>query len=145
LAIVMVEKALGEIKSDRDRLQWLQAADDAYRGVIRVLAEDHNQEDSLKLWEWYESRPSQENMIVATTPKNDGKVSWPRIWARAAELSWQEDQTVRLIYVVFNDGVQIWTISNGKLTGVWVPIVRERLEKMVQQFSQGCARRDSAL
>jgi CHAT domain-containing protein len=145
LAIVMVEKSLGEIRSDRDRLQWLQAADDAYRGVVRVLAEEHNQEDSLKLWEWYESRPSQENTVVATTPKKADKVSWPSIWAHAAEVSWQEDQTARLVYAVFNDGIQIWAISKSKLTGVWVPIIREKLEKMVQQFSQGCARPDSAL
>ncbi|HKR94929.1 MAG TPA: CHAT domain-containing protein, partial [Candidatus Angelobacter sp.] len=35
--------------------------------------------------------------------------------------------------------------SENKLQAVWVPVTRESLEHMTQQFSQACARRDSPL
>lgn len=144
-AVVIVEKSLGGIKNDSDRLQWMQAADDAYRGLVRVLIEERNQADSLRLWEWQESRPSQESTVSATHLVKDGRISWPRIWASAAGVSWHEGNAVRIIYAVFNDGIQIWTISSDKLTTAWVPTTRVQLEKMIQQFSQGCARPDSPL
>lgn len=146
LAIVIVENSLGGIKSDHERLQWIQAADGAYRGLVRVFIEQHRkEEDPLKLWEWYESRPSQENTTAAARLVKGATTSWEKIWANAPEVSGHEDNTVRIVYAVFSDGVQIWTIGKGPPSTTWVPIAREQLEKMVQQFSQSCARPDSPL
>jgi CHAT domain-containing protein len=144
-AIVIAELSLNEIKRSQDRLQWVKATDEAYRGLVRVFLEEHNAADGFRLWEWYQSRASQESSMTAVRIQKPSLASWPDIWRAASTVSWQAEPAVRIVYAVFNDGVQIWMPSKGELRATWVGMSREQLEQLVQRFSHACAQPNSPL
>jgi CHAT domain-containing protein len=142
-AILIAEQDLSELKNDEERLDWVKKSDDAYRGLVRVLLEQRATEDAWKLWEWYISRSHPENVLHAAhkQPYKD----WSGLWAEISTIEKPSDGPVRMIYAVFEDGVQVWTASSSQLTPRWIPVERKELEEKAQQFSQACARKNSPL
>ena len=56
-AIAIAEAALESLKDQGDRVAWLRATDESYRGLVRVLIAQNKVEDALNRWEWYKNRP----------------------------------------------------------------------------------------
>lgn len=144
-AILIAEGSLGRLESEHDRLQWIQASSDAYRGMVRTLLELHRDEDAFRLWEWYESRPSADDAELASVGKRQGPPTWGQLWNDISKISWSRHGLNRVVFVVYDDGLQIWTANEGKLRSVWVAIPREHLERTAKHFAQDCAQRDSSL
>ena len=144
-SILIAEKSLSGLKSEQDRLQWIQASSDAYRGMVRALLEQHRDEAAFRLWEWYESRPSGDSWTEPTAISRSGPATWARLWTDLSKISWPGRQSNRVVFAVFDDGVQIWTIHEARLQSTWTAVRRERLELRVKDFVQNCARRDSSL
>jgi CHAT domain-containing protein len=142
-AILIAEQDMSELKNDEERLDWLKKSDDAYRGLVRVLLEQRATDDAWKLWEWYISRSHPENVLHA--PHKQPFQDWPGLWAEISTIEKPSDGSVRMIYAIFEDGVQIWTASRSQLTSRWIAIGRKELEEKAQQFSRACARKDSPL
>jgi CHAT domain-containing protein len=144
-AIVSVESALATLKTERERLEWLGAADDAYRGLVRVFLDMRRPGDAWKLWEWYISRSYSETLNATASSQRHRSTDWPELWSRIESISWPSNGPARLVYATFSDGVQIWTINNNELRSVWVSAKRENLEQLVRQFSDACADKNSPL
>ncbi len=144
-AIVIAEKSLDGIHNDQDRLQWVRTGGDAYRGLVRTLLEQRRQDDALRLWEWFESRPSGDAWTGGFIKDRKKGSTWPEIWAKISAVSWGSHGAARLVFAVFDDGLQIWSLGEGGLNAAWTPISREQLDERVRQFTQSCSRRDSPL
>ena len=142
-AIVIAERSLGEVKDNRDRLPWIQGADEAYRGLVRVLLEENDDADALSLWEWYRSRPFQQGSIAAKGDHEVRAADWSGIWAAVKARRIDHGHSPRVVYAVFDDEIQIWVTTQGRLKAARVAANREQLERMVRQFSRGCSRPDS--
>ncbi|MBZ5530300.1 MAG: CHAT domain-containing protein [Acidobacteriia bacterium] len=128
--IVIAEKALPALNDEAKRLKWVEGADPVYRGLALVLLQQGKDVDALKLWEWYGSRTQQDS--------------------HAAKTSWKEQQTqifplqvslseTRLIYAVFEDRLQIWSVSANGIKGHAVKINPYELEQKVSAFARECA------
>jgi CHAT domain-containing protein len=142
-AIVTAEDSLRHVHDEQERLEWIRGADDAYRGLVRTLLAQGKSTDALKLWEWYKARSIETGLTTQTL--SDGQVSWPEIWRQASQTNWNGDVQVRIIYAMFDDGLQIWTITGGHLRSAWVFVERQILQRSSQDFSAACARPDSSL
>jgi CHAT domain-containing protein len=139
-AILIAEQALAELKTDRERLQWITTTDEAYRGLVRILIEQHDQENAWKLWEWYASRSYSANSGNARLP-----AVWDDIWTKIVSVLQPTQGPVRLVYAVFDDGIQVWTLTSGHMEAKWVSSARDDLERTVRDFSQACSHKDSPL
>ncbi len=144
-AILNAEHALSTLKTERERLDWLGAADDAYRGLVRVYLEQRNPENAWKLWEWYISRSYSETLNGPAYLQLHHLAGWPELWSRIASISWPKNGPTRFVYAVFNDGLEIWTVDQDKMRAFWVPIKQADLEQLARQFSDACANRSSPL
>ena len=102
-AILIAEQSLAELKTDRERLQWMTTADDAYRGLVRILIEQHGQENAWKLWEWYASRSYPAKSGSAPYRPTD----WDHLWKKIADVPEPTQGPARLVYAVFDDGIQV--------------------------------------
>ena len=143
-AILIAEQALPELETDRKRLDWISGSEDAYRGLVRVFIEQHHPEDAWKLWEWYISRSYPEELLAAAR-KSQAPAGWPALWATISAIPRQSGPATRVVYSLFDDGMEIWTTAHDQLKATWISVGREDLLRLVQQFSQACARKDSAL
>lgn len=141
-AIVIAERSLRTIQEPHDRLKWIQEVEEAYRGLVRVLIEQHKESNALNLWEWYKNRPSDDTLRPLREAET---VDWLEIGKTAPPVSWRSDNSARIIYAVFDDGFQIWVTTNGKLTTVWVATKSGYLTEMAERFREICARPDSSL
>ena len=78
--------------------------------------------------------------------KIDGiRLAIPYVEGQALASSSYNNTGVLVRGVREDDLKRIRGLNNDKLATAWVPTTREQLEKMIQQFSQGCARPDSPL
>ena len=141
-AILIAEQGLAELKTDRERLQWMTTADEPYRGLVRIFIEQHDQENAWKLWEWYVSRSYPANLGNAPYRR---AVVWDDFWTKIVSVPDPTQGPVRLVYAVFDDGIQVWTPTSGQVEAKWIPSARDDLERTVQDFSQACSHRDSPL
>jgi CHAT domain-containing protein len=144
-AILKAERALPGLEGNRRRLDWIAASEDAYRGLVRILIERNKPEDAWKVWEWYISRPYSEELPGPAGGNSHPAAGWPQLWDVISAIHQQPGAATRLVYAVFDDGIEIWSVGRDKPKGTWVPARREDLQHMAQQFSQACARRDSSL
>jgi CHAT domain-containing protein len=143
--IKTAESNLNDIKDGAERLLWLRAIDESYRGLVRVLIEQKRDVEALKRWELYRSRPILQDQFTAEdqgTGKRKTKIAQPLPPAQFASPSPTE---TRIIYAAFNDGMQIWVSRNGNVTSQWVGIGIKDLENVSQEFVQKCAVADSGI
>lgn len=144
-AILIAERALPGLASNQKRLEWIGASEDAYRGLVRVLIKCDQPEDAWKLWEWYISRSYPEDLITVAGGKRHPIAAWSELWATISAIPVEHDEATRVVYAIFDDGMEVWTTAHDKLKAAWVPVHSEDLQRMAQQFSQACAHRDSPL
>ena len=144
-AILIAERALPGLENNRRRLDWISAAGDAYRGLARVLIERDKPGEAWKLWEWYTSRSYPDDLTAVAGGRPKAVAGWPELWATISGIRPQSGPVPRLVYAAFDDGIEIWGIAQDKLKATWVPVNREKLQRMTQQFSQACAQKDSPL
>jgi CHAT domain-containing protein len=143
-AIKTAESTLNDIKDGAERLLWLRVTDESYRGLVRVLIEQKRDREALDRWELYRSRPILQHQLVVDAqgtgtqkPKNPQTPPPQRLSAPAPE--------ARIVYAVFNDGMQIWASKDGNVTNQWVEIGKKDLENLTQEFTGKCARADSSI
>jgi CHAT domain-containing protein len=142
-AINVAETTLKSLRDGDDRLKWLKATDDSYRGLVRVLLAQRKTEEALEKWEWYQSRPllqgfrTTDGPISATEPKrNRGKSSTTPM---------KHSGETRLVYANFKDGLQIWISNEKGIQSTWVKVKQQDFERTVRDFSERCANPDSRL
>lgn len=136
-AIGIAENSLLSIPKDsRDRLRWVDRADEVYRGMVRVWLRQGRTNDAWKLFEWYKSRSvveEPESRASAST----SSVTWEGIQARIAQITLPSERHV--VYASFEDGVQIWAVDKSGIRGNWVPIQQKELRSEVIDFAKKCA------
>jgi|GEM_PF-736466 CHAT domain-containing protein len=143
LAIETAETSLYSLKEDGRRLQWIQATDESYRGLVRVFLDQGNSETALRLWEWYKSRPWLEGFVGKISAFSE--TSWAAIQAEISKPLQRSSSETRLVYASFKDGLQIW-ILNGKGTqSKWVEVRQEDFERDIRNFAKQCATPNSNL
>ncbi|MFL6388994.1 MAG: CHAT domain-containing protein [Terriglobales bacterium] len=142
-AIKIAETTLKSLKDGGDRLKWLKATDDSYRGLVRVLLAQKKAEEALEKWEWYQSRPLLQgfraSVVTISTTKsnpNQGKSSKKPVMGLGE---------TRLVYANFKDGLQIWLSNEKGIQSTWVKVKQQDFERTVRDFSERCATPDSKL
>ena len=142
-AIDIAEAPLEGLKDQGDRVAWLRATDDSYRGLVRVLIAQNKVEDALNRWEWYKSRPILSGLASggAHIPgiKSHGKLEG---WTKGGPFVLPE---TRLVYANFKDGLQIWISSQRGSEGAWVNVRQQEFERAVRDFTEHCATPNSSL
>lgn len=142
-AINIAETTLKSLKGGNDRLKWLKATDDSYRGLVRVLLAQDKSEEALDKWEWYQSRPLLQGFHTTDVPISATKPNRNR--GKSSSKPLKHSGETRLVYANFKDGLQIW-ISNDKGTqSTWVKVKQQDFERTVRDFSERCATPDSRL
>ena len=143
-AIQTAESNLNEIKDGTERLLWLRATDESYRGLVRVLIEQKKDQEALDRWELYRSRPILQGQLMADA-KGAGKQKARNAQMPPLEHASASAQETRIIYAAFHDGMQIWLSRNGNVTSQWVEIGIKDLGNVTQEFTQKCAVADSSM
>jgi CHAT domain-containing protein len=142
-AIDIAEAPLKGLGEGGDRLAWLRATDDSYRGLVRVLIAQNKTEEALDRWEWYKSRPLLRGLrsggarIPDTRTTINGK-------GKTAERSHAPLQN-HVTYANFKDGLEIWVSNDKGAHQVWVGVPRQEFERVVRSFTEHCATPDSDL
>lgn len=142
--IVLAENSLASLKDSSQRLQWTSKTEDLYKGLIRIWIERGRDQDAWKLWEWYRSRSMVADKARSAS-KGIYKVNWAELQQRifaALSLSETED---RLVYMAYDDGVQVWAIHDQTIHPHWVSFDKHRLERLVNSFAESCATASSNL
>ncbi|HKD81260.1 MAG TPA: CHAT domain-containing protein [Candidatus Angelobacter sp.] len=142
-AIQTAESALDDIKDWRERLQWLRATDESYRGLVRVLIEQKRPEEALERWELYRSRA-----LVQARQQGVGERSdTPKLTQTALHTTQQSSSNPapRLVYAHFNDGIHIWLLQNRSVSSYWVKVDKEEVESTIREFVEKCATETSKL
>lgn len=142
-AIDIAETTLKSLKDGEDRLKWLKATDDGYRGLVRVLLAQKKPEEALKKWEWYQSRPLLQGFHATDVPSSATESS--RNQGKSSRKSVKPPQETRLVYANFKDGLQIWTSNEKGVQSTWVKVKQQDFERTVRDFSERCANPDSKL
>lgn len=142
-AIDIAEAPLESLKDQGDRMAWLRATDDSYRGLVRVLIAQNKVEDALNRWEWYKSRPLLGGLRLggAHIP---GTKSHSKLEGQTKDSRFLSPDT-RLTYASFKDGLQIWTSSKRGRNSAWVNVGQQEFERAVRNFNEHCATPNSSL
>jgi CHAT domain-containing protein len=142
-AIDLAEAPLESLRDRGDRLAWLRATDDSYRGLVRVLLAQNKTADAFNRWEWYKSRPSLLGLHVGEAQgsgmKNRDKTRSPLNMGSTGVSS------PRMVYANFKDGLQIWISDKQGMRGTWVSVRQQDFERVVRSFIEHCATPDSSL
>jgi CHAT domain-containing protein len=141
-AISIAEGALESLKDDRDRIKWLRASDDCYRGLVRVLLEQKKDTEALERWEWYQSRPWLQGFHSGVRPASE---TLPDNKARKTTTQPAQAGATHLVYANFKDGLQIWVSSSKGVHGAWVKVKQQDFERAVRDFAERCSTPDSSL
>ena len=142
-AIQVAEASLGKIKNGTQRLAWLRATDESYRGLVRVLLAQKKDSQALAQWEWYQGRPmlhslrSDHNQLPTSLPEAAKRGTPLRFLGRTNE--------PRIVYAVFKDGLQIWLAQNNSIQSKWVPIDQREFEDLAHDFIKKCSTESSNL
>lgn len=139
-AIEIADAALEGITNDADRGTWKRAAEESYRGAVRVLLAQKKDREALERWEQYKGRIAQQRTLVVEIPAATAVSA-----GRKSILQFPSSPALRLIYANFPDGVQIWSVRNGNIQSSWVKIAKDDLEKELRTFAEQCATPDSSL
>jgi CHAT domain-containing protein len=143
LAIETAEAALGSLQEGGKRLQWIQATDESYRGMVRIFLDQGQSETALRMWEWYKSRPWIEGHVGNLS--GFSKASWAVLQTEIGKAFQPASVETRLVYASFKDGLQIWIIKNNDVKSRWVAIQQEDFERSVRDFARQCATPNSDL
>jgi CHAT domain-containing protein len=142
-AISIAEEALGSLKDGEDRLKWLRATDDSYRGLVRVLLEQKKDQEALERWEWYQSRPLLQGFHSG--PRSTSATIAANKAQKTAMRAPVASGTTHLVYANFKDGLQIWVSSSKGVYGAWVKVKQQDFERAVRDFAERCSTPDSKL
>ncbi len=137
-AIATAEASLDNITDTAERLAWLRATDESYRGLVRVLLKQNKDEEALQLWEWYQSR----SMLQA---KSLGKSTSAVNLQEISQKQVAPTEETRVVYAEFKDGLQIWVSRNSRLRGKWVDLNQQDFETAAREFASACANEGSSL
>lgn len=143
-AIRIAEGTLDSLKDSGRRLQWLKATDDSYTGMVRVLLEQKKDSEALQFWERYKGRTVMQQSLFLEVKEyipNNKTGSSRRLEKSVASTP----DATRLVYAIFNDGLQIWVVSARGFEGKWVKIKQEDLIREVHEFVEKCATSHSDL
>jgi CHAT domain-containing protein len=142
-AINIAESTLKSLKDGDDRLKWLKATDDSYRGLVRVLLAQKKTEEALQKWEWYQSRPLLQGFRATNVPNSATESS--RSQGKSSKPPVKPTGETRLVYANFKDGLQIWMSNENGTQSTWVEVKQQDFERTVRDFSERCANPDSKL
>jgi CHAT domain-containing protein len=141
--IAVAEKSLASLHDEPSRLKWIKAADEAYRGLVRILLERGQDNSAMEHWEWYKSR-SLAYAYDRDIPSLHAYSHTGKLSVFAAQSLRPLKQT-RVIYVVFDEGVQIWVVGEKLMRSAWVAVSQDQLQRMTEDFSNACATPNSSL
>ena len=142
-AINIADSALDKIDDWRERLQWLRATDESYRGLVRVLLEQKKTLEALQGWELYRSKPLLNAKLAGDRTRDAAQKG---VSAQTGGLQVIAGEKLpRIVYAEFADGVQIWVSWHGQIRGSWVKIDRQDLDSANRQFMEWCATDSSKL
>jgi CHAT domain-containing protein len=142
-AISVADSALSKIDDGRERLQWLRATDESYRGLVRVLLEQKKTQEALEAWELYRSKPL---LDARFTPQTAGIAAQKRTSTNAGNVQvFARDMLPRIIYAEFTDGIQIWVSRRGEIRSQWVKIDKQDIDNPTRQFIELCSTESSKL
>jgi CHAT domain-containing protein len=136
-AIAIAEDALDSLIENKERVKWLKATDDSYRGLVRVMLEQKKDKAALDRWEWYQSRPWVRG-FQSGVPLREKK-------AKGNRPQLVQTGPTHLVYANFKDGLQIWVSSSKSVQGTWVPVKQQDFERVVRDFAERCSTPDSNL
>jgi CHAT domain-containing protein len=142
-AINIAESTLKSLKDGDDRLRWLKATDDSYRGLVRVLLAQQKAEEALEKWEWYQSRPLLRGFRTTDVPIPATESN--RNQSKSSKNPVKPHGETRLVYANFKDGLQIWMSNEKGTQNTWVKVKQQDFERTVRDFSERCATPDSKL
>jgi CHAT domain-containing protein len=142
-AIQVSESSLDQINKWEDRLNWLRATDESYRGLVRVLIEQKKPTEALARWELYRSRPMLQDPMAGNNRRTN-----PSKLAENSSPAFPSDEKgplPRITYADFKDGMHIWISRNGVTRSQWVQVERQDLEDTAQEFVEKCSVESSNL
>jgi CHAT domain-containing protein len=144
IAIDLAEASLGSITNGIERLRWLRATDESYRGLVRVLLANKKDREALDLWEWYQGRPMLQ-VAAANAASQPATTQTAQLKKDAAAYSARSAKGVRVIYAEFKDGLQIWVLKDNNVKSHWIAMDQQDFEERVHDFIKKCATETSSL
>ncbi len=143
-AIQLADKTLDLLHDGNRRSQWMKAADESYRGLVRVLLEKRKDADALYFWEKYKGSALVQGPALKQSREIAPLHRTPPQWRIDDKLVGVPEQT-RLVYAIFDDGVQIWAVNTNGIQSRWVDVKQEDVVQIVREFVEKCATASSNL
>jgi len=149
-AVAISQMGLENEANDADRLNWDQQTSHAYRALVALLLTDNgNQEQALKIWEWYRSIP-----FESRTPKLvKSQSSLAQIEADPPQPNELDMRTLTpslagatfLTYAQLDDALVFWVYDNRGITFRRVAASAEQVATVSKRFARLCADPNSDL
>ena len=136
-AIKTAESSLNDIKDGAERLLWLRATDESYRGLVRVLIAQKKAEEALERWELYRSRPMLRDLTMGIHGMDLGRAKQSQNLSLLDSIKGAPE--TRIVYADFDDGLYIWVSREGNIRSQWVEIRKQDFENMAREFAEKCA------
>lgn len=134
-AIEVAERSVRAITDEANRLQWLRAADETYRGLTQSLLDQGEARKALVAWERFKSRSLE-------TP--DAHNQYQNIREELSQAVLPAPSDAHLIYVSFKDSLQIWVVSGTVVKSHFIPVQQADLQQEINDFAQDCSNLNSA-
>jgi CHAT domain-containing protein len=144
-AINIAETPLANLQDRGDRVAWLRATDDSYRGLVRVLLAQNKAEEALNRWEWYKSKPLLRGLRSGDTHFAGIKGKAETTIGQGVDSPFTAPVMPHLVYANFKDGLQIWDSDKRGMHSAWVSVHQQEFERIVRSFTEHCATPDSNL
>jgi CHAT domain-containing protein len=143
-ALAVSQQGLTTLNNDADRIRWAEQTSGTYRALVELLVQNPSQQqEALRIWEWYRSAPPQRNSGErrATGTENALRFSLDKA-VKEAELGLNGPglTTVTfLTYVELKDGLAIWVYDDRGVEFKLVPLVTNQLEQTSRRFGRLCS------
>ncbi len=138
-AIEIADASLEKLESPSKRYFWTQENSGLYRSLVELELKKGNAPAALAIWEWYRAalfgQPSLPSRSLQAFLTSDG--------LRPLILSLR-NQTV-VSYFLRPEGLEIWLFDERGIESKFVALNPAHLAKLVSDFSEMCADRESSL
>jgi len=139
-SVALSELALQSLKSERDRITWMEGAQASYRGLVELKLRHGDAQGALEMWEWYRAAPLRSGIRMASPnpQKRANSVSLSDLHEVTHVLPGLMRETV-LSYALFPSGISIWLYDNRGVAHRWTSIPSSQTVKIAERFRDLCA------
>jgi CHAT domain-containing protein len=148
--VAIAEQVAGTLKTAQQRLGWVEQTRDAYLGLTRTYLARNETNRAFAVWERYRSIPFLDTppspLISIASQGYDRLDSLPSSTAilDITNSSQPPQGNVVLSFAHFSDGMQTWVFDQSGVSGKWISVPVDVLQRVANRFILECSNPSSS-